>query len=126
MKCICCNTIHISQPFISLVVITHTYCNNKIHAVVGFVAIDRLSSSDWLSPTASMVVRREKLGDGLTDRSVDVLWIRMGALFLESSEKGWVNVKGCHVHLVMSAYMSCLSGFSRRMYIDSNYHDSLI
>jgi hypothetical protein len=29
--------------------------------------------------------------------------------------------KGCRTHLVMSAYVSSVSGFSYRMYIDSNH-----
>jgi hypothetical protein len=30
-------------------------------------------------------------------------------------------VKGCHAQLVMSAYVSGVSGFSYRMHIDSNH-----
>jgi hypothetical protein len=35
-------------------------------------------------------------------------------------------VKGCSVWLVMSVYVSCVSGFSCRMYIDLNRRDSRI
>jgi hypothetical protein len=38
----------------------------------------------------------------------------------------WVSIKGYRVRLVMSAYMSCVLGFSCRMYINSNHHDSQI
>jgi hypothetical protein len=37
-----------------------------------------------------------------------------------------VYVKGCHVRPVMGAYVSCVSGFSYMMYIDSNRHNSQI
>jgi hypothetical protein len=37
-----------------------------------------------------------------------------------------VYVKGCRVRLVMGVYMSCVSGFSYRMYIDSNHRNSQI
>jgi hypothetical protein len=63
------------------------------------------------------------------DRSADVLWIGMGALFLGSSDfvqLCWVSAKGCHVRLIMSTCMSCVSGSSYRMYIDSNHRDSQI
>jgi hypothetical protein len=39
------NTTHILQPFISLVAIIHTCYNKKIHVAMGYVAIDRFSSS---------------------------------------------------------------------------------
>jgi hypothetical protein len=44
-KYICGNTTNISQPFINLVAITHTYYNKKIHVAMGSVAIDRFFSS---------------------------------------------------------------------------------
>jgi hypothetical protein len=53
----------------------------------------------WLKCTASMVVRREKLGGGPSDQLVDVLGIMSRALFLGSSEfiqLCCVHAKGCH------------------------------
>jgi hypothetical protein len=55
------------------------------------------------------------------DRSADVLWIGMGTFFL-----GAMNLfnsiddyaKGCHIQLIMSTYMSCVLGFSCRIYND--------
>jgi hypothetical protein len=38
----------------------------------------------------------------------------------------WISVKGCCVWLVMRAYVSCVSNFSCRMYIDSIRRDSRI
>jgi hypothetical protein len=38
----------------------------------------------------------------------------------------WVNEKVCRTRLVMSAYVSCVSDFSFRMYIDSNRRNSQI
>jgi hypothetical protein len=74
-----------------------------------------------------MVVRGEKL-EG-TRGSVNRLWIRTGALFLGSSasvQLCWVNVKGCYVRLVISAYVLCVLGFSDWMYINLNRRDSRI
>jgi DNA polymerase III alpha subunit (gram-positive type) len=42
---ICDNTNHISQSFINLVAITHTYYNKKFDIAVESVAIERFSSS---------------------------------------------------------------------------------
>jgi hypothetical protein len=45
------------------------------------------------------------------------------------SQEKWIRstllmyAKGCRVRLVMSKYVSCVSGFSYRMYIDLNYCD---
>jgi sensor histidine kinase regulating citrate/malate metabolism len=52
-KYISCNTTHISQPFISLVAITHTYCNKIFHVAVGFMEIDQFSSSTSYVVTTS-------------------------------------------------------------------------
>jgi hypothetical protein len=41
-----CDTTQIVQPFISLVAITHTNCNNIFHIAVAHMAIDRFSSSE--------------------------------------------------------------------------------
>jgi hypothetical protein len=38
----------------------------------------------------------------------------------------WVSTKGCHIQLVMSTYVLCVSGFSYRIYIDLNHRDSRI
>jgi hypothetical protein len=57
------------------------------------------------------------------------LRVESGVLFLGSSasvQLCWVSVKGCRVWPVMSAYVSCISGLSGRMYIDSNRRDSQI
>jgi hypothetical protein len=35
-------------------------------------------------------------------------------------------VKGCHVRVIMSAYVSCVSNFSFRVYIDLNHRNSQI
>jgi hypothetical protein len=53
----------------------------------------------------------------------------MGALFLmivDPFNSIDDNAKGCHVRLVMSADVSCVSGFSYRMYINLNRRDSQI
>jgi hypothetical protein len=66
---------------------------------------------------------------GLMDRSADVVWIRTGACFVGSNDSvllSWVNVKGCHVRLVMNVYVSCVLDFFYRMYIDLNPCDSWI
>jgi hypothetical protein len=39
----------------------------------------------------------------------------------------WVSVKGCHIRkLAWKAYVSCVSGFPCKVYIDLNYPDSRI
>jgi hypothetical protein len=89
-----------------------------------------------------MVVLGEKLGGGPMDRSADVLRIMSGALFLRSSRihltllgqcerlphKGTVRRKRmCGVRgLAWKAYVSCVSGFPCRVYIDLNRHSSRI
>jgi hypothetical protein len=63
----------------------------------------------------------ERNYEGPMDRSAGVLWIRTGTFFL-----GAMNlfksiddyVKGCHIQLIMSTYVLCVSGFSCRIYID--------
>jgi hypothetical protein len=90
--------------------------------------------------TASMAVTGEKLGGGPADRSVGALGIVSGALFLRSSRvcptllgllerlphmgtasgKHTCGIRGPE----QEAYVSCVSGFPCRVYIDSNCHDS--
>jgi hypothetical protein len=41
-------------------------------------------------------------------------------------EHYWVSMKCFHIRLVISAYISCVLGFSCRMYIDSNHCNSRI
>jgi hypothetical protein len=63
------------------------------------------------------------------DRSAGVLWIGMRVLVLGAVDPfNSVDdyTDGCHVQLVMSEYVSCVSSFSCRMYIDSNRCDSRI
>jgi hypothetical protein len=79
--------------------------------------------------TASMAIMVGKRGGGLADRSSGVLCIRMEPFFLCSSDSVqlyWVSMKGCRVWYVIGAYISCVSGFSCRMYIDSNRRESRI
>jgi hypothetical protein len=71
------------------------------------------------------------LGDnwGETRRSVSQVGIVSGALFIcnsESVQLYWVSAKDYHVWSVMGAYVSCVSGSSYRMYINSNLRDSRI
>jgi hypothetical protein len=66
---------------------------------------------------------------GHTNQSAGVLWIGrepflLGAVDSFNSVDDYM--KGCHVQLVMSAYVSFVSGFSYKMYIDSNCYDSQI
>jgi hypothetical protein len=89
-----------------------------------------------------MTVRGDKLGARPTDRSADVLRIVSGALFLRSSRvhptllghykmlprmgtarrKRISGIRG----LVRKAYVSCVSGYPCRLYINSNRRDSWI
>jgi hypothetical protein len=41
---------------------------------------------------------------------------------VESIQLCWVGVKGYHARPVMGAYVSCVSCFSYKIYIDSNHH----
>jgi hypothetical protein len=89
--------------------------------------------------SASLVGLGEKLGGGPTDRSVDMLGTVSEALFLRSS-RVYPNLLGqrerllcirtargkctCDVHgPAQEAYVSCVSGFPCRVYIDSNCRD---
>jgi hypothetical protein len=92
--------------------------------------------------TASVVVLREKLGDGPADWSAGVPRIVSRALFLRSSrlrptllgqreklprtgtvhEKRMSDIFGP----AQEAYVACVSGFPCRVYIDSNRRDSRI
>jgi hypothetical protein len=73
-----------------------------------------------------MAITGEKIGHDHHSAELEVV---LGELFLGSSESVqlyWISVKGCHVRPIMSVYVSCVSGFSCRMHIDSNHHDSQI
>jgi hypothetical protein len=81
------------------------------------------------TPTASMASRGEKLGWDMrigqpTGWGLCQEPFFLGAVALLSSVDNYA--KGCHVRLVTSVYMSCVSGFSYRMYIDLNQCDSQI
>jgi hypothetical protein len=68
-------------------------------------------------------------GWGPMDQLANKLGIVSGALFLGSSDSVqlyWISVKGCRVRLIMSAYVSCVLGFSCMIYIDWNHRDSQI
>jgi hypothetical protein len=85
-----------------------------------------------------MVVLGEKLGDRPVDRPADVLRIVSGALFLRSSmiHPTLLGQREMLVHMGTARmkctwtgaemYVSCISGFPCRMYIDSNRRDSRI
>jgi hypothetical protein len=81
------------------------------------------------APTTSMAERGEK-SDG-------DLWINQSMCWgsrREPSFSGAVTLlnsvddyaKCCHVRFVMSVYVSCISDFSYRIYIDSNHRNSQI
>jgi hypothetical protein len=80
------------------------------------------------APTASLVGRGEKQCE--TRESLN----RAGGYVESTCFSGAVALlnsigvyaKGCHVWLVTSAYVSCVSGFSCKMYIDLNHHISWI
>jgi hypothetical protein len=59
-------------------------------------------------------------------RAEDVVRSPFFSRTVGSIQLHWVSVKGCLIRLVVSAYVSCVSGFSCRMYIDSNHRDSQI
>jgi hypothetical protein len=76
--------------------------------------------NDWLG---------RETGWGPVNRSADGLWIMSGASFSKAvALLNYVGIytKGCRVWLIMSAYVSCVSDFSNRIYINSNCHDSRI
>jgi hypothetical protein len=76
-----------------------------------------------------MAVRGEKLGEDMW-MSKQACWGLCQELFflraIGSIQLYWVNVKGCHIRLVRSAYVSCVFDFSYMMYIDSHHRDSQI
>jgi hypothetical protein len=89
-----------------------------------------------------MVVLEEKLGGGPTDRPTGMLRIMPGALFLENS-RVHATLLELHERLpctrtvygkcmndirgpAQEAYVTCVSGFPCRVYINSNLHDSRI
>jgi hypothetical protein len=88
-----------------------------------------------------MIILGEKLGGGPVDHSAG-LGVMSGALFLESSKirpmllmagerlpRTWIARRKCMrgIHgLAWEAYVSCVSCFPCRMYIDSNHRDSQI
>jgi hypothetical protein len=90
--------------------------------------------------TTSMVVLGEKLCGRPTDRPAGMLGIISGVLFLESGRVRPTLLSQCerlphtgtaygkHTYGVrgpdQEAYVSCVSSFPCRVYIDSNHHDS--
>jgi hypothetical protein len=76
-----------------------------------------------------MVVRGEKLGGDMQIGHLVHYGLGGEPFFLravESVQLCWVNVKGFHVRLVISAYISCVSSFSYKMYINLNHCNSRI
>jgi hypothetical protein len=92
--------------------------------------------------TASMVMFEEKLSGRPTYRSADMLMIVLGALFLRNSrvcptllgQRERLPHMGtvCEKHMngvrgpAHEAYMTCVSDFPYRVYIDLNRRDSQI
>jgi hypothetical protein len=98
--------------------------------VMGAINWCSLSSTDaCIFPIASMAVRGEKLGGDpwigqpMCCRSGWELFFS-GAVHLFNPIDGYM--KGCRVLLVVSVYVSCVSGFSCKMYINLNHRDSRI
>jgi hypothetical protein len=76
-----------------------------------------------------MAAKGEKLGGDPQINQPTVWFLCRGPYFsgvVGSVQLYQGSVKGCHIRLVMSAYVSFVSGFSYMMYIDLNHRDSWI
>jgi hypothetical protein len=74
-----------------------------------------------------MAARGEKLGgahESISRWAEDVVDSPFFSGAVGSIQLHWVSMKGCHVWLVVSVYVSYVLGFSCGMYINSNRRDS--